>query len=76
MKYIRYIILLIIGLITSFFIWSYIQRSNFEYNTEGTFLSSEDGVVYYEQAKEVYGILALVGLISIVLLIRNLIQNK
>ncbi|MDH7447627.1 hypothetical protein [Aquimarina sp. 2201CG14-23] len=63
MKYIRYIILTILGCITTFFIWMYIQRANLDYNTEGTFLSIEDGVVYNEQAKEVYGILALCGLI-------------
>ena len=80
MKYIYYIIIVIIGLLTSFFIWSYIQRSKFVYNTESTFLSPEDGVVYHEQAKEVYGILALIGLmvtgITLYALIKNLNENS
>ncbi|WP_074407322.1 MULTISPECIES: hypothetical protein [Aquimarina] len=76
MKYIRYIILLIIGLITSFCIWSYIQRANFEYNPEGKFLSPEDGVVYTEQAKEVYGILAFLGLIVTGIIIYRTIKKS
>ncbi len=63
MKYIRYLILALIGCVTTFFIYMYIQRTNLDYNTEGKFLSLEEGVVYTEQAKEVYGILALCGLI-------------
>ena len=51
------------GLITSFFIWIYIQRVNLEYNSQGRFFSVEDGIVYHEQTKEVYGILALLRLI-------------
>ncbi|WP_299435646.1 hypothetical protein [uncultured Aquimarina sp.] len=63
MKNKRNLIILLIGLITFFFIWMYIQRVNFDYNTESKFFSPENGVVYQEQAKDVYGILALIGLI-------------
>jgi hypothetical protein len=38
----------------------FLQRANIEYNANGRFLSP-DGVVYHEQAKQVYGILALLG---------------
>ncbi|WP_298544959.1 hypothetical protein [uncultured Aquimarina sp.] len=75
MKYIHYIILTILGCVTTFFIWMYIQRANLDYNTEGTFLSIEDGVVYTEQAKEVYGILALCGLISTVVFFYKFIRK-
>jgi len=69
MKYKRNLIILLIGLITFFFIWMYIQRVNLDYNTEGRFFSPENGVVYQEQAKDVYGILALIGLILTAVLI-------
>ncbi|WP_128755248.1 hypothetical protein [Aquimarina sediminis] len=75
MKYIYYIVILIMGLITSFCIWNYIQRANFEYNTEGKFLSLEEGVVYTKQAKEVYGILALIGLILTGIIVYRLIKK-
>jgi len=64
------------GLTTSFFIWIYIQRANLDYNSEGRFLSPEDGVVFHEQAKETYGILALLGLILTVIFIIRLIKRK
>ncbi|WP_378174018.1 hypothetical protein [Aquimarina sp. SS2-1] len=75
MKYIHYVILLIIGCFTSFFLWMYIQRANLDYNSEGTFLSLDDGVVYKEQTKEVYGILALCGLILTGVLVYKLIKK-
>lgn len=62
------------GLITSLFIWIYIQRAKLDYNSEGVFFSSEDGIVYHEQAKEVYGILTLLGLILTGLFIIRIIQ--
>ena len=76
MKYLLYLLTLIIGLTTSFFIWTYTKRANFDYNSEGRVFSSEDGVVYHEQAKEVYGIVALLGLILTTLLIIRLINKK
>lgn len=75
MKYIRYIIITILGCVTTFFIWMYIQRANLDYNTEGKFLSLEEGVVYTEQAKEVYGILALCGLFLLGVLVYKLIRK-
>ncbi len=75
MKYIRYIILAILGCVTTFFIWMYIQRTNLDYNTEGKYLLLEEGVVYTEQAKEVYGILALCGLILTGVFVYKLIRK-
>lgn len=76
MKYILYILTTIIGLITSLFIWIYIQRVNLDYNSEGRFFSAEDGIVYHNQAKEVYGILALFGVILTGLLFVRLILRR
>ena len=77
MKSILYILTVATGLITSLFVWIYIQRTNLDYNSEGRFFSPEDGVVYYEQAKEVYGILALFGLILTgTLIVRLIIRRK
>ena len=75
MKYIRYITILLIGLITTFCIWMYIERVNLNYNAEGVYFSPESGVVYYEQAKEVYAILIILGLISIGILIFKWIKK-
>ncbi len=73
MKY----ILFILGLFTAFFIWIYIQKVNLDYNLEGRFFSPEDGVVYHQQSKEVYGILALLGLILTgICVIRLIIKEK
>lgn len=74
-KYLHSIITICIVLITAFCIWSYIQRASFEYNAQGTFLSPDDGVVYREQAKEVYGILALIGLILIGIVTYKIIKK-
>ena len=63
------------GLITSFFIWVYIQRVNLKYDSEGRFFSVEDGIIYHEQTKEVYGILALLGLILIGLFMAKIITQ-
>jgi len=63
MKYTYYISALVMGLIASFFIWIYIQTANIETNSQGRFFSAKDGIVYHEQPKEVYGILAILGLI-------------
>ncbi|MBG6130335.1 uncharacterized protein YneF (UPF0154 family) [Aquimarina sp. EL_43] len=60
MKHALSILTIILGLITIFCIGMFLQRANIEYNANGRFLSP-DGVVYYEQAKQVYGILALLG---------------
>jgi len=62
------------GLITSFFIWIYIQRANLDYNSDGRFFSTE-GLVYHEQSKEVYGVLAFLGLILTGLFLIKLIKK-
>lgn len=56
--------------------WTYIQRANFNYNAEGKFFSSEDGIVYHEHAKEVYGILALLGLVLTGILLVKLVTKR
>lgn len=64
-------------MITSLLVWIYIQRANLDYNAEGRYFSSEDGVVYHEQAKEVYGILTLFGLtLTGILIVRLIIKRK
>ena len=72
----RILTLLILGLITSFLSWVYIQRANLDYNSEGMFLSLEEGVVYHEQTKEVFGVLALLGLILTVIFVIKLIRTN
>jgi len=58
------------------FVWVYIQRANLDYNSEGIFFSLEDGVVYHEQAKVVYEILSLLGLILTGILVAGLIITR
>jgi len=53
----------------------YVQRGKFEYNAEGTFFSPQDGVVYSEQAKDIYGIFALLGLVLTGVIIYRIIKN-
>ena len=45
------------------------QRAQLEYNTEGRNFSAEEGVVYLEQTKDTYGILAIVGLVITTILV-------
>ena len=61
---------------TLIFSWIYVQRANLEYNAEGRFFSAEEEVVYHEQTKEVYGILALSGLMLTVLLMATLMLRR
>ncbi|MEW7280395.1 hypothetical protein ABW636_17525 [Aquimarina sp. 2201CG1-2-11] len=76
MKKIKLIITILLGLITSLCIWMYIQRANLEYNVNGSFLSP-DGVVYNEQAKETYGILASIGVfLTGILMHKQIKKNK
>ena len=76
MKNIYRILTVITGLITSLFIWAYVQRINYEYNSEGKFFSTDYGVVYNEQAKEIHGVFALFGLLVTGILIAILIIRK
>ncbi|WNJ18257.1 hypothetical protein [Pontibacter sp. G13] len=76
MKYLLFILTGLLGLITLFFTWIYIQRANLDYNPEGRFFSAEDGVVFHEQAKIVYGMLALLGLILTVVCMIPLLKRK
>lgn len=76
MKYVHYIPVLVMGLITSFLIWIYSQRANLDYNPEGKHFSLQDNVVYYKKAKEIYGVLALFGLIFTVVFIIRLVKNS
>ncbi|WP_234859077.1 hypothetical protein [Aquimarina aquimarini] len=75
MKYIHYIVIILVGGFTTLCSWIYIKRANFDYNTQGKFLSPEDGVVYNEQAKEIYGFLALFGLILMGIIVNRLIKK-
>ncbi len=61
---------------TSLFTWIYIQRVNLDYNSEGRFLSVEEGIVYHEQIKEVYGMLSFFGIISTGILVTRLIIRQ
>lgn len=76
MKYTLYILTITVGLITSYFIWVYLQRASFDYNSEGRFFSPENGIVYLEQTKEIYGLLALLGLILTVIFMIRVIKGK
>jgi hypothetical protein len=76
MKYALHSLVLILGLATSLFTWTYIQRSKFDYNSEGRFFNPMDDIVYTEQAKEVYGIFALLALLLTVILLTKLIKRK
>lgn len=75
MKRIHVIATIIIASITLFCIWSYIERVNFHYNSEGKYFSIKNTVVYYEQTKAVYALLAILGFIITLILIIKLIKN-
>lgn len=68
--------IIIIGFITFLLAWTYVKRANLNYNAEGCFFSSEDGIVYNEQAKEVYGILSLFGLVLTGISIVKLVTKR
>jgi len=76
MNRIQQLLALIMGLITSFFIWSYTQRANLDYNVDGKHFSLEDGVVYHKQAIEAYGFIALLGVIFTGLFMNRLLRKK
>ena len=65
MKYIRYIAIVILVVVTFFSSWMYFQRANLNYNEKGIYFSAIEGVTYYEQAKEIYKVLTLIGVIII-----------
>jgi len=66
MKYIRYIAIVILVVVTFFCSWMYIQTASLDYNENGVYFSAREGVIYYEQTKEVYGVIALIGFIIMV----------
>ncbi|HOY39195.1 MAG: hypothetical protein KBB11_02330 [Bacteroidales bacterium] len=81
MKKLILILTSLTGLLSAFFIWLYVQRASLDYNDEGRIFCAENGVVYHEQAKEVYGILALLsimvtGILVIVIIKRKLHKRK
>lgn len=76
MRYLLYILLIIIGFVTSVLTWIFIQRVALDYNSEGRFYSPEEGIIYNEQAILVYGLLALLGLIFTGILIIKLFAKR
>ena len=75
MKNRKHVILIAMVLITIFCAWNYIQRAHLEYNTQGSYFSTEDAVVYYEQTKEIYGILSILGCILVGILLFKRIKK-
>lgn len=73
-KTIGYICTFIIGCITAFCIWMYIEKAKLPYDINGTYFS-EEGIVYHEQAKEVYGLLSIIGLLVTSILVYKLIKK-
>ncbi|WP_299895501.1 hypothetical protein [uncultured Aquimarina sp.] len=65
---------IIIGSITAFCIWIYIEKAKLPYDANGTYFS-EEGIVYHEQAKEVYGLLSIIGLLITSILAYKLIRK-
>ncbi len=73
-KTIGYMFTIIIGSITAFCIWIYIEKAKLPYDANGTYFS-EEGIVYHEQAKEVYGLLSIIGLLITSILAYKLIRK-
>ena len=69
MKVLLTLLIVLFGALTSLFLWIYLQREKLPYNAEGKFFNAEEGVVYHEQARTVYGIFVLIGTTLIVSLI-------
>ena len=64
------------GLLSIIFIWLYIRRASLDYNDEGRFFCTKNMVVYHEQTKEIYGILAILGMIVTGILFVFIIKRK
>ncbi|MGY3791262.1 hypothetical protein [Aquimarina sp. 433] len=73
-KTIGYIFTFILGSITAFCIWMYIEKAKLPYDANDTYFS-EEGIVYHEQAKEVYGLLSIIGLLITSILAYKLIRK-
>jgi len=55
----------------------YFKRLGLDYNSEGRFLAIDEGVVYHKQWVEIYGALAILGLIlTTITLVRLLKKMK
>jgi len=50
------------------------QRVKLNYNAEGRFFSSEEGIVYHMQTKEVFAVLVLFGVIITGVLIVKIVS--
>lgn len=59
----------ILAVLSSLFIWLYIQRSMLPYNSEGRFFDSETGVVYHQQTNSLIGLIAIVMVLLTVILV-------
>ena len=70
------ILTVVISLATALFFWMYLQRGKLEYTTEGRYFSAEEGVVYLEQTRDSYGLLAIVGLVTTTILVTVWIRSK
>lgn len=68
------------ALLTTIFVLTFIQRLNFNYNSEGNFFDEKLMTTYQEQAISVYGIFTLltfgITIFSCYLMIRNFKQKK
>src|SRR3989339_601183 len=59
------VLFLLISIASScFFVSLFIERARMPYNELGRYFDSDHVVVYFEQAKEIYGIFAFLSLVS------------
>ena len=76
MKLLLYILTVISIFITILFAKIFLQRVGLDYNEEGRYFDPELSLIYTEQAKIVYGIFAVIGLIVTGLLLFIIIRRK
>lgn len=74
MKYVLLIISAIISLLTLLVGSIYFNRLTLNYNSEGSFFSMKENIVYTEQALDVFGLLTILGAVLSTLIIFGTIR--
>lgn len=66
--------IVITSLFTLFSVYEYSKRASFNYTDNGTFLCPKSSIIYKEQTKEVYAVIAFVSFIFTVILLHQQIK--
>lgn len=63
------------GILTVFFMCLFLQRMGYNYNNNGAYLSN-DGIIFYKQTLEVYGVFTIICLFFTIVFILLLKKMK